>query len=60
MAHQVISYKIAEMAKRIHTSQVMMERTALQMHQHEVPVIEFSLLNVHATETMEYCAREAL
>ncbi|MEZ0122405.1 MAG: acyl-CoA dehydrogenase family protein [Candidatus Reddybacter sp.] len=56
----MISYKIAEMAKRIHTSQVMMERTALQMHQHEVPVIEFSLLNVHATETMEYCAREAL
>jgi len=60
MEHQVIRHKIAEMAKRILTSQAMMERTALQMHQGEVPVIELSLLKVHATETMEYCAREAL
>ena len=60
MEHQVIRHKIAEMAKRILTSQAMMERTALQMQEGEVPITELSLLKVHATETMEYCAREAL
>ncbi|RLA44750.1 MAG: acyl-CoA dehydrogenase [Gammaproteobacteria bacterium] len=60
MEHQVIRHKIAEMAKRILSTQALLEKTAWQMQRGEVPVVELSLLKVQATETMEYCAREAV
>ncbi len=60
MEHQVIRHKIAEMAKRILSTQALLEKTAWQMQRGEVPVTELSLLKVQATETMEYCAREAV
>ena len=60
MSHQVIRHKIAEMAKRILSTQSLLEKTAWQMDQGVVPVVELSLLKVQATETMEYCAREAV
>jgi acyl-CoA dehydrogenase len=60
MEHQVIRHKIAEMAKRILSTQALLEKTAWQMQRGEVPVAELSLLKVQATETMEYCAREAV
>ncbi len=58
--HQVIRHKLAEMAKRILATQRFLETTAWQVDQGEVPVAELSLLKVQATETMEYCAREAV
>ena len=60
MEHQVIRHKIAEMAKRILSTQALLEKTAWQMQRNEIPVAELSLLKVQATETMEYCAREAV
>ncbi|HAD09431.1 MAG TPA: acyl-CoA dehydrogenase [Porticoccaceae bacterium] len=60
MEHQVIRHKIAEMAKRILATQALLEKVTWQMQQGEVPVAELSLLKVQSTETMEYCAREAV
>lgn len=60
MEHQVIRHKIAEMTKRILSTQALLEKTAWQMQRGEVPVAELSLLKVQSTETMEYCAREAV
>ena len=60
MEHQVIRHKIAEMTKRILATQALLEKVTWQMQQGEVPVAELSLLKVQATETMEYCAREAV
>lgn len=60
MEHQVIRHKFAEMAKRILSTQALLEKTAWLMQRGEVPVVELSLLKVQATETMEYCAREAV
>ena len=58
--HQVIRHKIADMAKRILATKAFMEQTTWQMQQGEVPVAELSLLKVQATETLEFCAREAV
>lgn len=58
--HQVIRHKIADMAKRILATRAFMEQTTWQMQQGEVPVAELSLLKVQATETLEFCAREAV
>lgn len=58
--HQVIRHKIADMAKRILVTRAFMEQTTWQMQQGEVPVAELSLLKVQATETLEFCAREAV
>jgi acyl-CoA dehydrogenase len=58
--HQVIRHKVAEMAKRILATQAFLETTTWKMQQGERPVTELSLLKIQATETMEYCAREAV
>lgn len=58
--HQVIRHKVADMAKRILTTRAFLEQTTWQMQQGEVPVAELSLLKVQATETLEFCAREAV
>jgi len=58
--HQVIRHKIADMAKRILATRAFMEQTTWQMQQGEVPVAELGLLKVQATETLEFCAREAV
>ena len=58
--HQVIRHKIADMAKRILATKAFLEQTTWQMQQGEVPVAELSLLKVQATETLEFCAREAV
>ena len=60
MDHQVIRHKIAEMTKRILATQALTEQTAWQMQQGQTPIVELSLLKVQATETLEYCAREAV
>ena len=58
--HQVIRHKISEMTKRILATQALAEKTAWQMKEGQIPVVELSLLKVQATETLEYCAREAV
>lgn len=58
--HQVIRHKLADMYKRINATQSWLELLAWRIDQGEKPVAEIALLKVQATETMEYCAREAM
>jgi acyl-CoA dehydrogenase len=58
--HQVIRHKIAEMARHVNASQAYLEMTAWRMAQGGAPVADICLLKVQATQTMEFCAREAL
>lgn len=58
--HQVIRHKFAEMARAVAASQAFLEMTAWRMAQGENPVADICLLKVQATQTMEFCAREAL
>lgn len=58
--HQVIRHKFAEMLKRINTTQACMDMCAWQMTQGTLQIQDISMLKVQATETMEFCAREAM
>ncbi len=58
--HQVIRHKLADMYKRISATQAWLETLAWRIQQGESPIAEIALLKVQATETMEYCAREAM
>lgn len=58
--HQVIRHKIAQMQQRISASMAYLETTAWRIQNGELPVADVCLLKVQATETMEFCAREAL
>jgi acyl-CoA dehydrogenase len=58
--HQVIRHKIAEMTRHVNATQAYLEVTAWRMAQGESPVADICLLKVQATQTMEFCAREAM
>jgi acyl-CoA dehydrogenase len=58
--HQVIRHKIAEMTRQVNASQAYLEMTAWRMAQGGSPIADICLLKVQATQTMEFCAREAL
>lgn len=58
--HQVIRHKLADMYKRISATQAWLETLAWRIQEGESPIAEIALLKVQATETMEYCAREAM
>ena len=60
--HQLIRYKLAEMARAIESTQDMVERVAFQFAS-GVPASQLggacALLKVQVSKTFEYCAREA-
>ena len=60
--HQVISHKVAEMARAVESTHAFLEQIAFQMNS-GVPDIQLAgtiaLAKVQATKTMEFCAREA-
>jgi acyl-CoA dehydrogenase len=58
--HQVIRHKFAEMLKRINATQAYMDMCAWQMDNRVIKVEDISMCKVQATETMEFCAREAM
>jgi acyl-CoA dehydrogenase len=58
--HQVIRHKIAEMTRHVNATQAYLELTAWRMAQGQSPVADICLLKVQATQTMEFCAREAM
>ncbi|GAA5315228.1 MAG: acyl-CoA dehydrogenase family protein [Candidatus Pelagadaptatus aseana] len=58
--HQVIRHKFAEMLKRINATQAYMDLCAWQMDNHCLKIEDISMCKVQATETMEFCAREAM
>jgi acyl-CoA dehydrogenase len=57
--HQVIRHKVAEMVRRIAAGTVWLDQCAWQVAQGATPVADLSLLKVEATNTLEFCAREA-
>ncbi len=58
--HQVIRHKIATMAQRLWATTSFLDNCAWRVHNDESPIAELAMLKVQATETMEYCAREAM
>ncbi|MGE0045603.1 MAG: acyl-CoA dehydrogenase family protein, partial [Hyphomonadaceae bacterium] len=57
--HQVIRHKIAEMVQRVNATTAYLEMCAWRVSQGETPVADLCLLKVQATQTLEFCAREA-
>lgn len=58
--HQVIRHKIAEMVQRVNATTAYLEHCAWRVQNGEAPVADLCLLKVQATETLEFCAREAM
>ncbi|MGE5500338.1 MAG: acyl-CoA dehydrogenase family protein [Ignavibacteriales bacterium] len=58
--HQVIRHKIADMVQRWSVTQATIELLAWRISNGEQPVAEICLLKNQATQTMEFCAREAM
>lgn len=58
--HQVIRHKLVDMAQRIEASQAFLERIAWALDQGESPVAELCMLKNQATQTMAFCASEAV
>ena len=58
--HQVIRHKIASMCQRVWASTALLDQLTWRVQQGEQPVAELAMLKVQATETMEFCAREAM
>jgi len=58
--HQVIRHKLVDMAQRVAASQTMLEMLAWRLDQGENPVAEICMLKNQATQTMAFCASEAV
>lgn len=58
--HQVIRHKLVEMARAVNATQAYLEITAWRMAHGESPVADLAMLKIQATQTMEFCAREAV
>ncbi|SDZ84246.1 acyl-CoA dehydrogenase family protein [Microbulbifer marinus] len=58
--HQVIRHKFAQMLQRINATQSYLELCAWAEEQQQLKVADVALLKVQATETLEFCAREAM
>jgi len=58
--HQVIRHKLVEMARMVKASQALLDITAWRVGQGESPVADLCMLKVQATQTLEFCAREAV
>jgi acyl-CoA dehydrogenase len=58
--HQVIRHKLVDMAQRVTASQAMLEMLAWRLDRGENPVAEICMLKNQATQTMAFCASEAV
>ena len=58
--HQVIRHKVAEMQQRIHATQAFIQACTTQLMHGCPDPAAIALLKVQASETMEFCAREAM
>ena len=58
--HQVIRHKLVDMAQRVAASQAMLEMLAWRLEQGENPVADICMLKNQATQTMAFCATEAV
>lgn len=57
---QVIRHKLVDMAMRIHATQAYLESLAWRVEQGEKPVADIAMLKNQATQTMAFCAAEAV
>ena len=58
--HQVIRHKLVDMAMRVNATQAYLESLAWRIDQGQNPVADICMLKNQATQTMEFCAREAV
>jgi acyl-CoA dehydrogenase len=58
--HQVIRHKLVDMAQRVTASQAMLELLGWRLTQGESPVAEICMMKNQATQTMAFCASEAV
>ena len=58
--HQVIRHKIVDMAQKVAASQAMLELLAWRLGQGESSVAEICMMKNQATQTMAFCASEAV
>ncbi|MGJ4948424.1 acyl-CoA dehydrogenase family protein [Bradyrhizobium sp. HKCCYLS20291] len=58
--HQVIRHKLVDMAQRVAATQAMLEMLAWRLEQGDNPVAEICMMKNQATQTMAYCASEAV
>jgi acyl-CoA dehydrogenase len=58
--HQVIRHKLVDMAQRVAASQAMLEMLAWRLGEGESPVAEICMMKNQATQTMAYCASDAV
>ena len=58
--HQVIRHKLVDMAQRVAASQAMLEMLAWRLERGESPVAEICMMKNQATQTMAFCASEAV
>ncbi|WP_409191455.1 acyl-CoA dehydrogenase family protein [Bradyrhizobium sp. RDM4] len=58
--HQVIRHKIVDMAQKVAASQAMLELLAWRLEQGDSPVADICMMKNQATQTMAFCASEAV
>jgi acyl-CoA dehydrogenase len=58
--HQVIRHKLVDMAMRVNSAQAWLETLAWQIEQGGNPIAEICMLKNLSSQTMEFCAREAV
>lgn len=58
--HQVIGHKFAEMLRHINATQAYLDSAAWAVAQGTSKPADMALLKVQATQTLEFCAREAM
>ena len=58
--HQVIRHKLVDMAQRIAATEAYLDRIAWALDQGESPVAELCMLKNQATQTLAFCASEAV
>ena len=58
--HQAIRHKLVDMAMRVNATRAFLEILAWRIGEGESPVAEICMLKNQATQTLEFCAREAV
>lgn len=58
--HQVIRHKIAEMKQRINATHAYLQVVSAEIFEGRESAADIALLKVQCSQTMEYCAREAM
>jgi acyl-CoA dehydrogenase len=58
--NQVIRHKLVEMSRMVNTTKAYLELLSWRVMNGESPIADLAMLKVHASKTMELCAREAM